>query len=150
MKSLFKNCFITSLLTSLPKLIILCTTQIWTYWYIGLQHMMWAVAQLNIKYLNSTIHMCMRNHWTVVQNSGLCCIYIVLHGGVTSDCYTSKRCISKTLPIVKKAHSTIHQFMTADQEDLNPSLYQFISEPEAPLCRMIKTDSASKNTTQWG
>ncbi len=33
---------------------------------------------------------------------------------------------------------SIYQFMTAEQEKLKPSVYQFISEPEALLHRMIR------------
>lgn len=44
--------------------------------------------------------------------------------------------------------ATIHQFMTGDQENLRPSLYWFIWEPEAVLHRIIKTDSAGKHTIQ--
>lgn len=54
----------------------------------------------------------------------------------------------KNLGYCLETLATIYQFMTAD-ENLNSSLYQCISEPEALLHRMMRTDSAGKHTTQW-
>lgn len=44
-----------------------------------------------------------------------------------------------------KSLTSIYQFKTANQEKLNPSLYQLIRGPETLLSRMIKTvESVSK------
>ena len=78
----------------------------------------------------------------------LFCISIFQHcAGVTSDNVPSYT------EIVRDGSGTLakmYQFMTGDQENLRPSLYQFIWEPEPVLHRMIQMDSAGKHTTQRG
>ena len=69
---------------------------------------------------------------------------------MTSDNCPANTLNKKNLSYCLETLATIYQFMTADQENLKPSLYQFITEQEALLHRMIKTDSAGKHTTQRG
>lgn len=76
-----------------------------------------------------------------------CYIYIALHaGGMTTD---GKHLLWKNI-LPQNPYAIMHEFLTADQENLNPSHYQFISEAAALPHRITKTDSANKRTSQWG
>ena len=64
---------------------------------------------------------------------------------MTSDGCNTNPLVGKNLTYCLETVATIYQFMTADQKNQNPSLYQFIWEPEALLHRMIK-DWLSRQT----